>query len=193
MNKGNILTMFTTASRFRTLAAAVTLVALPAQAGAQAATQAAPCLTEAEVRALATFAMPSALGGLIQNCSTHVGDAGFMTRSGSALVAGYAVNKDAAWPMARKAFFRLGGDKDKDSAEMMAKLPDSALQPFVEGMIGGMVGAKIKPEQCRLADKMMRLLAPLPPENMVELLGTVVELATAGDKTAPGGFAVCKS
>ena len=183
--------MVTTASRFRTLAAAVTLVALPAQAGAQAA--AAPCLTEAEVRALATFAMPSALDGLIKNCSTHVGDAGFMTRSGSALVADYAANKDAAWPLARKAFFRLGGDKDKDSAEMIAKLPDEALQPFVEGMIGGMVGAKLKPEQCRLADKMMRLLAPLPPENMVELLGTVVELATAGEKAAPGGFSVCKS
>ena len=180
-------------SRIRTFAAAVALVALPAQAGAQAAAKATPCLTEPEVRALAPFAMPSALDGLIKNCSTHVGDAGFMTRSGSALVAGYAANKNAAWPMARKAFFRLGGDKDKDSAEMMAKLPDSALQPFVEGMIGGMVGAKLKPEQCRVADKMMRLLAPLPPENMVELLGTVVELATAGKKTAPGGFSVCKS
>lgn len=180
-------------SRFRTFAAAVALVALPAQAGAQAAAKATPCLTEPEVRALATFAMPSALDGLIRNCTTHVGDAGFMTRNGAALVAGYAANKNAAWPMARKAFFRLGGDKDKESVEMIAKLPDEALQPFVEGMIGGMVGAKLKPEQCRVADKMMRLLAPLPPENMVELLGTVVELATAGKKAAPGGFSVCKS
>ena len=180
-------------SRIRTFAAAVALVALPAQAGAQAAAKATPCLTEPEVRALATFAMPSALDGLIKNCSTHVGNTGFMTRSGAALVAGYAANKNAAWPMARKAFFRLGSDRDKESVEMIARLPDEALQPFVEGMIGGMIGSKIKPEQCRVADKMMRLLAPLPPQNMVELLGTVIELATAGKKAAPGGFSVCKS
>ena len=176
-------------TKFRSLIALLAMVAVPVQA----ATPDATCLSEAEVRALAAFAMPSALDGLIKNCSTHVGDSSFMVRSGSSLVAGYAANKNAAWPLARKAFFRLVGDKDKDSAEMVAKLPDSALQPFVEGMIGGMVGAKLKPEQCRLADKMMRLLAPLPPENMVELLGTVVELATADKKAGPGGFAVCKS
>ncbi len=180
-------------ARIRSLAAALVLVALPAQASAQAAAKAAPCLSEADIRALATFAMPSAIDGLIKNCTAHVGTASFMSRDGAALVAGYAANKDAAWPLARKAFFRLGGDKDKDTAEMMAKLPDSALQPFVEGMIGGMVGAKLKPQQCRLADKMMRLLAPLPPENTVELLGTVVELATADEKPKPGGFSVCKS
>lgn len=187
--------MTDTASRFRTLAAALALVALPAQAGAQAAATAkpAPCLTQAEVRALTTFAMPSVIDGLNRSCAPHVGTSSFMARDGAALAANYAANKDAAWPVARKAFFKLGGDQDKSTADMMAQLPDSALQPFVEGMIGGLVGAKLKPEQCRLADKMMRLLAPLPPENTVELLGTVVELATAGDKPKPGSFSICKS
>ena len=60
-------------------------------------------------------------------------------------------------------------------------------------MIGGMIGSKLKPGQCVIADKMMRLLAPLPPENTSELLGTILELAGGDKKSAPGGLAICKS
>jgi hypothetical protein len=168
-------------------------LAMPAQAAAQTAS--APCLSGAEVRALATFAMPSALNGLIDHCGPQVGAGGFMSTQGRSLVANYAARKDAAWPEARKAFFRLAGSK-KDADEttaMMEKLPDGALQPFVEGLIGGMVGAKLKPGQCVIADKLLRLLAPLPPENTAELLGTILELAEGDKKSGPAGLAICKS
>ena len=65
-----------------------------------------------------------------------------MTRSGPSLIASYAANKGAPGPRAQ-AFFRIAGDKD--TTNMMANLPDTALQPFVEGMIGGLIGAKLKP------------------------------------------------
>ena len=169
-------------------------VAMPAQAAAAQAAEA-QCLAPAEVRALATFAMPSVLTGLIDRCTPEVGASGFMTTQGRNLVASYAAYKESAWPTARKAFFRLAGSKS-DSSEataMMAKMPDAALQPFVEGMIGGMIGSKLKPGQCAIADKMMRLLAPLPPENTSELLGTILELAEGDKKSGPGGLAICKS
>jgi hypothetical protein len=167
---------------------------MPAQAAAAQAAEA-QCLSSAEVRALATFAMPSVLTGLIDHCVPEVGAGGFMTTQGQSLVANYAARKDAAWPTARKAFFRLAGSKSDSSeaTEMMAKMPDAALQPFVEGMIGGMVGSKLKPGQCATADKIMRLLSPLPPENTSELLGTILELAEGDKKSGPGGLAICKS
>ncbi|QGN53355.1 hypothetical protein [Novosphingobium sp. Gsoil 351] len=176
-------------ARHAALAAAV--VAMPAQAMAAEA----PCLTATEVRALTTFAMPSVLTGLIDHCSPQVGAGGFMTTQGRNLVTSYAAHKDAAWPTARGAFFRLAGSKAgaDEATEMMAKMPDAALQPFVEGMIGGMIGAKLKPGQCVIADKLMRLLAPLPPENTSELLGTILELAEGDKKSGPGGLAICKS
>ena len=177
----------------RTIAHCVALVAAAVAVPVQAAE--AQCLAPAEVRALATFAMPSVLTGLIDHCTPEVGATGFMSTQGRNLVASYAANKDSAWPTARKAFFRLAGSKgdSSEATEMMAKMPDAALQPFVEGMIGGMIGSKLKPGQCVIADKMMRLLAPLPPENTSELLGTILELAGADKKSAPGGLAICKS
>ena len=171
------------------------LLAAAAAMPAQAAAAQAQCLSPPEVRALTTFAMPSVLGGLIDHCAAQIGANGFMTTQGQNLVASYAARKNAAWPTARKAFFRLAGTR-KDTGEatdMMEKLPDAALQPFVEGMIGGMIGAKLKPGQCVIADKLMRLLAPLPPENTAELLGTILELADRDDKTGPGGLSICKS
>lgn len=172
-------------------ALAAAAVAMPASAVAAEA----QCLAPAEVRALTTFAMPSVLTGLIDRCAPEVGSSGFMSTQGRGLVASYAAHKDAAWPIARKAFFRLAATKSgaDEAGDMMAKMPDAALQPFVEGMIGGMIGSKLKPGQCAIADKMMRLLAPLPPENTSELLGTILELAEGDKKSGPGGLAICKS
>ena len=176
----------------RSIALGVALSALPAQAVAQ--TSKSPCLTQGEVRALTTFAMPSLLGGLIDHCGPQVGVNGFMPTQGRSLVATYAARKDAAWPTARKAFFRIAGGKDDDKqvTQAMQGMPDAALQPFVESMISGMVGGQLKPGQCVIADKLMRLLAPLPPENTTELLGTIFELADNGKKPSPGGFSICK-
>jgi hypothetical protein len=71
-------------------------------------------------------------------------------------------------------------------------MPDSTLQPFVEGMIGGLVGSKLKPGQCVLAETMIRLLAPLPPGNTAELLSTIAALAAdKPNKGVPGPLAVC--
>ena len=175
----------------RIAALAAAAFAMPAQAAAAEA----QCLAPAEVRALTTFAMPSVLTGLIDRCTPEVGSSGFMSTQGRGLVASYAAHKDAAWPTARKAFFRIAATKSggDEASDMMAKMPDAALQPFVEGMIGGMIGSKLKPGQCAIADKMMRLLAPLPPENTSELLGTILELAEGDKKPGPGGLAICKS
>ena len=178
----------------RAAARALTVATLALALPAQAATQSAECLSEAEVKAMMTFAMPSALGGLIAHCTPHLAANGFMRTSGAQLVASYGVGKQAAWPRARSAFLKFAGDKDPANTDLVAQMPDSALQPFVEGLIGGMIGAKLKPAQCTLADKMMRLLAPLPPENLVELVGTIVTLAgNEPKKGAPAGTTMCKA
>ena len=181
--------------KVRTIAHAGALIAAVIAMPAQAAAAEAQCLSASEVRALTAFAMPSVLTGVIDHCVPEVGAGGFMATQGRNLVSTYAAHKDAAWPTARTAFFRLAGTRsgDDETTDLMAKMPDAALQPFVEGMIGGMIGSKLKPGQCAVADKLMRLLAPLPPENTSELLGTILELAEGDKKSGPGGLAICKS
>ncbi|MFC4295162.1 hypothetical protein ACFO0A_08845 [Novosphingobium tardum] len=171
-------------------AALALALALPLQSAAAAATTSA-CLTPREIKSVVAFAMPSVLTGVIDHCSAAVPSDGFMRRNGPALIASYAQGKQAAWPVARQAFFKLAGDKDKSTVDMVAGMPDAALQPFVEGMIGGMIGQKLKPGQCVMADNLMRLLSPLPASNTVELVGILAGMA--GDEQKPGSLPICKS
>lgn len=172
---------------FRVAALATLTMALPAQAAQQAASQ---CLTEPELRSLARFALPGALNGLVGKCSATLTPESFMRKDGLSLVSRYNAGKQAAWPSAKTALFRMGGT-DADTMKMIRQLPDEALQPFVDGLIGNLVSDQIKPDQCAIADRMMRLLAPLPPENMAELVSTIVVLAD--DPKKPGPFKVCKA
>ena len=180
---------------FRHFASSLALTAAAVAMPAHAAAEQAGCLSSAEVRALTTFAMPSVLTGLVDHCTAEIGSTGFMATQGRNLITSYAAGKNAAWPTARKAFFKLADKKGdtSDTSALLTGMPDAALQPFVEGIIGGMIGSKLKPGQCVIADKMMRLLAPLPPENTSELVGTILELAGGDKKSGPGGLQVCKS
>ncbi|MET0179662.1 MAG: hypothetical protein ABW194_04155 [Novosphingobium sp.] len=179
----------------RTAIVAAVAVTLPFQAASQPRpSPATTCVSEAELRGMVAFAMPSAIEGVVNNCSPHLVADGFLRRNGADMVAGYAAGKATAWPLARIAFLKLAAEKDRDSVEMVEKMPDTALQPFVEAIIAGLVGAKLKPAQCVLADKMLRLLAPLPPENTVELLSTIVALAGGESKKgAAPALAVCRA
>ena len=174
-------------------AAAALAAAGPCQAAAaQRSTPPAPCLSLAELRAMTTYALPSALDGVIRHCSPYLAEGGFLRRSGPGLVASYAAGRADAWPGAKAAFLKLAGEKEPESLDMVARMPDSTLQPFVEGMIGGLVGSKLKPGQCVLAETMIRLLAPLPPGNTAELLSTIAALAAdKPNKGVPGPLAVC--
>lgn len=141
---------------------------------------------------MAAFALPSAIGGLIEHCSPSLPADGFLRSRGPGLVAQYQVGRQAAWPRAKRALLQISGEKQDKTADLVRDLPDSALQPFVDGMIGGLIGKELKPGQCGLAERLMRLLSPLPPDNMVELVGLLVELGSKGSKAKPGGFALCE-
>ncbi|MET0250704.1 MAG: hypothetical protein ABW203_00840 [Novosphingobium sp.] len=163
-------------------------LAVPAHAAQSAA---APCVSVEDVQAMAAYALPSAMDGLIMHCSPHLAPSGFLRSQGPALVARYAAGKQAAWPQAKRALLQIAGEKQDKSADLIADLPDASLQPFVEGLIGGMIGKELKPEQCSLAERLVRLLSPLPPGNMIELVGLLVEFGSKDKKPGPGGLKLC--
>ena len=171
-------------------AVAALAFAMPAQAAQPAGAPA--CLSQADLRAMAAYALPSALEGVIERCSPTMAAGGYLRRQGPGLVSRYAAGKQAAWPAAKGALLQFAGDKDAQAADAIDDLPDQAIQPFVDAMIAGMVGGQLKPEQCGLAERLMRLLAPLPPENTAELLGLLVQLG-AKDKKGPGNLTFCPS
>lgn len=146
-----------------------------------------PCITSGEFSSLASFALPSALGGATKRCSTVLGPSSYMRSSGAQLIERYAVGKQQAWPEARAAFIKLSSSSDDRASNILKDLPDKNLQDMLNLMLEGMVSQEIPPEKCDTIDQFVRLLAPLPPENMAELIGLTVGLV--GNNKSGDGMA----
>jgi hypothetical protein len=158
----------------RSLVACAALAALTL--GETAAAQNADCLNEREVTNLVSYALPVVMDSAIKTCRPQLSPQGYFAAQGASLVQRYAARKSSAWPDAKAALLKIGGKDDK-MKDMVANLSDEALQPFADGLVGQLVSKGIKPDQCKSIERAARLLSPLPPENMAELLTFVIVLA----------------
>jgi hypothetical protein len=158
----------------RTLIACAAIAALTASETATA--QQPSCLTEREVTSLLTYALPVVMDSTMKACRPQLSPQGYFATQGPALVQRYAARKSTAWPEAKGALIKLGGN-DARMKDMVANLSDEALQPFAEGMVAQLVTKQIKPGQCKPIERATRLLSPLPPENTAELLTFIIVLA----------------
>lgn len=162
--------------------ALLALASLPQMAHGQ--TQAVTCIPQAQAQQLFLYTLPDMVTGVVNKCSPLLPNTAFLNRSGP-LVASYRAKADAAWPQAKAAFLRMGGDEAR-------KLPasDELLRPVVSALIGSMVSKDIKPDDCLVADALIESLAPLPPENIARV---IVVLAMASQKPGRGGgFVICR-
>jgi hypothetical protein len=138
--------------------------------------QQAGCLTESELNSLVTYSLPVVMDSAMKTCRPALSPKGYFATQGSSLVQSYAARKDAAWPAAKGALMKIGG-QDPKMKDMVSRLPDSALQPFAEGMVAQMVSDGLKTDQCAAIERATRLLAPLPPENTADLITFVIIMA----------------
>jgi len=175
-------------------AATMALTALPGIAQAAQAPAEPPCLTAGEFTALASYAMPSVINGTVQRCTAALPADAWLKRNGGELVDRYAQLKPRVWPQAKAAFMKMGAGStsNKEAADLMRGLPDTTLQPLVDGMVEGMIAQKLPTERCATIDRLVRLLAPLPPENTAELVGMAVGLGSRSGNARVGSFAICK-
>lgn len=163
------------------------LLAIPAVA--QAAEPA--CLTAAEFTSLASYTMPSIISGTSQRCATTLGPDAYLRKNGSDLAARYAVRKPAHWPGAKSAFFKLSSTAGSDAEKLLGGMPDASLQPMLDAMMEGMVAQQIPLERCGTIDRMVRLLAPLPPENSAELIALAAGLGARSERARIGNVSIC--
>jgi hypothetical protein len=153
--------------------------------------QSVPCLSEQEVVSLVGFSLPTVVDSTIKTCQPRLSSQGYFGTQGAALVARFAANKPATWPSAKAAFIKLGASKDPATRDMIAKLPDSALQPFAEGIVAQLVASKIKPDRCAVIERGVSLVAPLPPQNTAELIAFVIVLADKAGADKASKFPIC--
>lgn len=166
---------------------AVALATLPGMA--QAAEP--PCLTATEFTALASYALPSVITGATQRCAATLPSNAWLVRNGSQLSARYAAGKSAAWPGAKAAFMKTGSSGGAEANNLIKTLPDTTLQAMLDGLVEGMIGQQLPTTRCVAVDRVVRLLAPLPPENTAELIALAAGLGAKTGGAKAGGFRLC--
>ena len=169
------------------------LLAGPQIAQAQGAAAGGACLTEQEFTALSTYALPSVIAGTARACATTLPASAYLRRSGGELAQRYAITKPRAWPQAKAAFLKMATSKDQGSAQLFAAMPDDTLQQVADAAFTGIVTGQVKPASCPMIDRVVGLLAPLPPENTAELLAVAVGLGSRSGQPRVGGLSICKA
>ena len=188
--------------RTSSLAAGLALLALTSSVAAQSADESnAKCISEDEISSLVIYALPSLVSAARSSCGATLAPNGFLAIGSDAMVARYAGQKDATWPQARAALFKLASFKDKDEKDDtkqvdnakqesnplddIAGMPDEALRPFVDAYIQQAVAKEIKPKTCAGIERLAEAIAPLEPSETGKLIGTIAGLALADDKDRP--------
>ncbi len=152
-----------------------------------AITAAQDCMTPAEARAIVKVAMPDVIKGVADKCRASLEGSSFLVQSSDDMINRYRAATDGAWGLAKASLGKLA----KDQAALLESLPDEALKPLVGTFIAAEIGKGIKPEQCGGIDRAMAALAPLPAENMADLLVSIVELSGGGKAGRANSFSIC--
>lgn len=143
-----------------------------------AASAASPCLTSVEAQALVRVALPDVIGGVSDKCRTSLSGTSFLLQSGPGLIERYRGSAGSAWSAAKPAMFKLAGDQ----GAFLAAMPDDAVKPLLSALISGEIGKGIKSEQCGKIDSLIAAVAPLPAENMADMLVALAGLTAKEGK-----------
>jgi hypothetical protein len=174
----------------RIIAPTLALAALASATAAQAQQKA--CIEPADMTDAIIYAMPIAYDAAQTACANRFAANGFMAREGDAWVAGYRDGQDKAWPGALRVLKTFMADdaankgKGDDMSAIITALPEDALRPFVDAMVGQMIAKEIKPDSCGTIERAVELLSPLPGENVGGLVAFILEMDKKGKQPICG-------
>lgn len=169
--------MRSTTLRFAATAALAALIPLQA-AQAQAAKS---CITRTEMRGMVAYFLPTLLDSTITTCKAHLPGDSYLIARAPSLLERLNAGKDQAWPHAKAAFMKFGGNKGS-ATKVLDAMPDEVIRPFIEAAITAELGPKVKPENCADIDRLTATLEPLPASNMVDMFAEILNLVAREDK-----------
>jgi hypothetical protein len=164
----------------RFIAPALALAALASSQTALAQQQA--CVAPADLSDAVVYAMPIAYDAARTACSNRLARDGFMATRGEAYIEAFRAEQNEAWPGAfrfLKSFMEKDGGEggsSPDMGAMLGSMPEEALRPFVDALVGQMIAAEIKGDTCGKIERGIELLSPLPTDNIGGLIAFLFEL-----------------
>lgn len=166
----------------RMFAPAFALAALVTAQTAQAQQQA--CVATEDLSDAVVYAMPIAFDAARTACANRFARSGFVATRGDAYIANFRAAQDAAWPGAFRIIKTFMAEESKrddgagtDMAPMLESLPEEALRPFVDALVGQMIAEEIKGDSCGKIERGLELVSPLPSDNVGGLVAFIGELA----------------
>jgi hypothetical protein len=166
------------------LTVAIALWAGMGATSVQAAEAAArPCVTPAEAWGLVLFIAPDAIKAVGETCTSVLPADALLRQTSGAFIDKYRAEQDSAWPSAKAALAKIGGD------EMKPALENDTFKPMIGSLVAPMITKDIKPKDCTQINRIVTLIAPLPPSNAAELIVTLMQLG--GEKKETSKLPVC--
>lgn len=162
------------------------LLALAALASAQTAqAQEEVCVVPADLSDAVVYAMPIAFDAARTACTNRLTRGGFMATEGDNYIAQFRNQQDKAWPGAFRMIKSFMADENKGGADassadigaMIANMPEDALRPFLDALIGQMIAEEIKPDSCAKIERGLELISPLPTNNVGALVAFMIEVS----------------
>lgn len=162
----------------RKATAAATAIALCSATALEAAPRG-TCISSAEMHGMVAYFLPAVLDNVAKNCSAYTPASGYLRTGLPNLQAQLREGREAAWPMAKSAFFKLGGQKD---ARTMAMLSDDALRPMVDDILGSKFSISVDAAKCGEINDIAEALAPLNAPQTVHLLASILSTVARKDR-----------
>lgn len=160
------------------VALALGALATSVQATAQAAK---PCLTPTEAEAMVLAMAPDALRTVGVACAADLPAGALIRQNSGPFIDRYQAEADRAWPLAGGAIAKIIGP------EASAIANSTLLRPLVTTLMVPMIVGKVKPKDCPEIERIVSLMAPLPPRNFAALAVTIYRLSQDGkpDRKSP--------
>lgn len=167
----------------RMIAPVLALAALASAQTAQAQQQA--CVAQKDLSDAVIYAMPIAYDAARNACANRFTKTGFIATRGDTYIAKFRAAQDKAWPGAFRMLKVFMADDSKgedgpsasDMAPMLESLPEEALRPFVDALVGQEIAKQIKGDSCAKIERGVELLSPLPTDNVGGLAAFIADLS----------------
>lgn len=155
----------------------------------------APCLAPAEFSALVAYGMPGALAGTVDRCGKTLPADAFLRGDGArGMIARYDAARPAQWARAKAAFLKLGNGGNgsaSDAMGLLGAMPDATLQKLTDTFVAGLVVSQLPVERCPVVDRMLSILAPLPPETTAQAVSLAMGIGARAGQPRLGKVAIC--
>ncbi len=132
------------------------------------------CINPDEIKGFVGYVLPDLVGSVVTKCGPTLRPDGYINTRGGQLADRLAVGKEAAWPMARAAFRKMGGDF---KGQPKAGLSERTIRSLIDNEMVAKLTTELPLTMCRDIETIVAPLDPLPAENMVQLLAAIFGVA----------------